>query len=379
MSIFSSFIALKYIICIVLIIKVRDKGVETFFLVLYTMEIEFVLILLTISVIGAANNVTLLRGTMINPNITEQDFRVLASWKANHIRWQLLWGGFPHGQADKGDIPAYEVWLESALTHVDSMLPVCRELGIKILLDLHTPPGGRDQKNQWPLFYGKQFQDAFLSVWEKMANRYKNESQIMGYDLVNEPDDRDLAPGLMNWRDLAIAAVQRIRAIDTQHPIIVEASPVSGPETLPKFEPLPFDNIIYSFHMYEPYQFVFQNVFNNVTPIFYPGIIAGQMWNKEQLRATLQPNVDWQKAHNVQIHVGEFSAIRWAPGNSTCNYLNDVIELFEEYGWNWDYHAFREFQGWNVEIIGDKNNPQPSPVPTDRQLLLMEWFKKNQH
>jgi endoglucanase len=378
MSIFSSFIALKYIICIVLIIKVRDKGVETFFLVLYTMEIEFVLILLTISVIGAANNVTLLRGTMINPNITEQDFRVLASWKANHIRWQLLWGGFPHGQADKGDIPAYEVWLESALTHVDSMLPVCRELGIKILLDLHTPPGGRDQKNQWPLFYGKQFQDAFLSVWEKMANRYKNESQIMGYDLVNEPDDRDLAPGLMNWRDLAIAAVQRIRAIDTQHPIIVEASPVSGPETLPKFEPLPFDNIIYSFHMYEPYQFVFQNVFNNVTPIFYPGIIAGQMWNKEQLRATLQPNVDWQKAHNVQIHIGEFSAIRWAPGNSTCNYLNDVIDLFEENGWNWDYHAFREWQGWDVEMIGDKNNPQPSPVPTDRQLLLMQRFKKNE-
>ena len=36
----------------------------------------------------------------------------------------------------------------------------------------------------------------FSQTWEKMANRYKNETQIMGYDLVNEPDGRDLAPGL---------------------------------------------------------------------------------------------------------------------------------------------------------------------------------------
>ncbi len=316
---------------------------------------------------------------MINPLLGEQDFRVLGSWNANHIRWQLLWGGFPHGPADKGDIPAYEAWLETILEHLDSLLPVFREIGIKVLLDLHTPPGGRDQNDKWPLFYNKQFQDAFLAVWEKMANRYKNETQIMGYDIVNEPDDRDLAPGLMSWRDLAIVAIQRIRAIDSQHTIIFEASPGATAATLRNFEPLPFDNIIYSFHMYDPYQFVYQNVFNNVTPIYYPGIIAGQMWNKDQLRADLQLTVDWQKRHNVSIHIGEFSAIRWAPGNSTCNYLNDVIELFEENGWNWDYHAFREWQGWDVEMIGDKDHPQRSPVPTDRQLLLMKWFKKNEH
>jgi aryl-phospho-beta-D-glucosidase BglC (GH1 family) len=290
-----------------------------------------------------------------------------------------LWGGFPHGPADKGDIPAYEAWLEAILEHLDSLLPVFREIGIKILLDLHTPPGGRDPNDKWPLFYNKTFQDAFLTVWEKMANRYKNETQIMGYDLVNEPDDRDLVPGLMSWRDLAIAAIQRIRAIDTLHPIVIEASPGATTATLPKFEPLPFINIIYSFHMYDPFQFVFQNVFTNVTPIYYPGIIAGKMWNQEQLRIDLQPTLDWQKRHNVSIHVGEFSVIRWAPGNSTCNWLNDVIELFEEYGWNWDYHAFREWQGWDVEMIGDKDHPHRSPVPTDRQLLLMKWFKNNKH
>jgi aryl-phospho-beta-D-glucosidase BglC (GH1 family) len=343
------------------------------------MKTYLLLILLISLIVVGANNVTRLRGTMVNPVLNEQDFRVLASWNVNHIRWPLVWGGFPHGPADNATMPEYEAWLETILEHLDSLLPLFRQFGIKILLDMHTPPGGRDQKNQWPLFYNKTFQDTFLTVWEKMANRYKNETQIMGFDIVNEPNDQDLVPGLMNWRDLAIAAVQRIRVIDSLHPIIVEASPNGAYDTLPNFEPLPFDNLIYSFHMYRPLQFTMQNIFNNVTPIYYPGIIDGQLWNKDQLRALMQPNVDWQKAHNVSIHLGEFSAVRWAPGNSTCNYLNDLIELFEEFGWNWDYHCFREFQGWDVEMIGDKDHPQRSPVPTDRQLLLMKWFKKNEH
>jgi hypothetical protein len=36
--------------------------------------------------------------------------------------------------------------------------------------------------------------------------------------------------------------------------------------------------------------------------------------------------------------------------------MRDAIELFEEAGWDWTYHAFREWQGWisngdNLEVI----------------------------
>ena len=127
----------------------------------YTMKVHLLLIALTIFVGIGANNVTKLRGTMINPLLEAADFRVLASWNANHIRWQLLWGGFPHGPADKGDIPAYEAWLETILGHLDSLLPVFREIGIKVLLDLHTPPGGRDQNDKWPLFYNQNVSKCF--------------------------------------------------------------------------------------------------------------------------------------------------------------------------------------------------------------------------
>jgi hypothetical protein len=43
-----------------------------------------------------------LRGAMISPAVTAEDLRVLGKqWRANHVRWQLVWGGFPHGPADK--------------------------------------------------------------------------------------------------------------------------------------------------------------------------------------------------------------------------------------------------------------------------------------
>jgi endoglucanase len=90
-------------------------------------------------------------------------------WNANHVRWQLMWNGFPHSPADNGDIPAYETWLESALKHLDSILPLCRQLGIHILIDLHTPPGGRNIDKDCNLFKEKRFQDAFLALWEKIA------------------------------------------------------------------------------------------------------------------------------------------------------------------------------------------------------------------
>jgi hypothetical protein len=324
------------------------------------------------------HNLTRLRGAMIGINLKEQDFRDLGSWNANHVRWQLMWNGFPHSPADDGNISAYETWLESALKHLDSMLPVCRQLGIHILIDLHTPPGGRNAEQECNLFKEKRFQDTFISLWENIARRYKNESIIWGYDLVNEPIEGLVPNNVMDWRELAIATVPRIRAIDSQSTIIIEAAPGGAAGALADFEPLPFDKIVYSFHMYEPNTFTYQNVYYDIPPVPYPGIIDGKMWDKNELRTNMKRVLDWQRDYNVHIYVGEFSAIRWAPGNSAYAYLRDVIDIFEENDWDWAYHAFREWPGWSVEHIGDKNNTQLSPIRTDRQQLLMDWFKQNE-
>jgi len=59
------------------------------------------------------------------------------------------------------------------------------------------------------------------------------------------------------------------------------------------------------------------------------------------------------------------------------NRVRDCINLFEEFGWDWSYHAFREWNGWSVEHGPDKEDAGPSQTRTDREKLLHEWYGKN--
>jgi len=324
------------------------------------------------------HDVPRLRGAMISPRMTEADLRVLGGeWKANHVRWQLNWGGFPHGPADKASVEEYRRWLDSALDHLDRLLPVCEELGILVLIDLHTPPGGRNPAKECRMFQEPRFQEAFVEVWEMIARRYRGKKAVWGYDLVNEPVEGVVPEGLMGWHGLATATARKVRRIDPDHAIIIEPCPWGGPQGLDWFEPLDVPGVVYSVHMYRPHRFTHQGIHGNPSGISYPGEVDGKYWDKDALRRVLQPAIDYQRDYGVHIYLGEFSAIRWAPGDSAHDYLRDCIEVFEEQGWDWAYHAFREWDGWSVEHGPDRQDRSPSPTPTKREQLLRSWFGRN--
>lgn len=320
-----------------------------------------------------------LRGAMIGPGVNAEDLRVLGGqWKANHVRWQLIWGGFPHGPADDGDLDAYNRWIDSQLERLDSLLPVCKEVGIHVLIDLHTPPGGRNQAKECNLFKEARFQDCFIAVWKKIATHYRGNEQVWGYDLVNEPVEGIVGEGAMDWHALATKTARAVRAIDPDHAIIVEPAPWGSPSSLEFFEPIDVERVVYSVHMYQPHQFTHQGVYEAPVGISYPGEIDGRHWDKDALRQALKPAIDYQRDYGVHIYIGEFSAIRWAPGTSAHDYLRDVIEIMEENDWDWAYHAFREWDGWSVEHGSDRNDRSRSATATDRQKLLTSWFEKNE-
>ena len=143
---------------------------------------------------------------------------------------------------------------------------------------------------------------------------------------------------------------------------------------------LDVDGVIYSFHMYQPNMFTHQFNTTKEFPkgIEYPGVIRGVKWDKARLRGAMQPAIDFQREFNVHMYVGEFSAIRWAPNESAHRYIRDLIELFETAGWDWSYHAYREWQGWSVEHGTDKSDTAPASTPTKRKKLLLKYFAANQ-
>ena len=321
-----------------------------------------------------------LRGAMISPDITPESLRVLGQeWNANLIRWQLI----RYGPAAKiTTVAEYDAWLEGALRKLDAALPLCEKYGLRVVLDLHSPFGGTPTVSGYVgtdtgLFTNKLAQDKFVADWTRMARRYRDSRVIWGYDLANEPVEEEVAEDCDDWQVLATRAARAVRASDARHAIIVEPTPWGGPEALENLEPIPVAGVVYSVHMYVPHQFTHQGVHSVSTGLTYPGMIAGKSWDKDALRRVLQPVRDWQRDYSAQIYLGEFSAIRWAPEDSAYRYLRDCIELFEEFGWDWSYHAFREWNGWSVEHGPDKADSAPSKTQTSREKLLREFYGTN--
>ncbi len=317
-----------------------------------------------------------LRGVM-SPNVfKEDDFKTLASWNVNLIRWQINRNFGTAGT--ELDLEEYDKWIDSKMVELDNALKAAQIHGIKILIDLHMPPGGRLKDMSHRMYYEKKYQDHFVKVWETFAKRYKGHPAVWGYDLINEPVENTPAAQGMGFLETQIRAAKAVRAIDSQTPIVIESEAFDSPDAFSSLLPIDMPRVIYQVHMYMPGEFTHQGVYNKVTNIRYPGTISGRHWDKEALRKALQPVREFQLAYNVHIYAGEFSAVRWAPGAD--QYLRDCIEIFEEYGWDWSYHAYGEWPGWSVEyedLPADRDKHVKATTDTARKKVLLEYFSKN--
>lgn len=320
-----------------------------------------------------------LRGAMVDVHPKQEDLIVLGQeWGANLIRYQLRWGGFPRGPADTSSISEYEAWLESALTRLEELLPAIQKANLLVCLDLHTPPLGREKNSlNYRLFSEPEAQKCFTETWKKIAARFRDHPAIWSYDLLNEPAVGEPAAGCLGWRELAEVTSRAIRLIDPNRAIVFEPAPWAAAKGLRDLQPLDVPNIIYSIHFYDPLDYTHQGVQGRPMGGAYPGTFQTRLWNEAKIRRELAPALDFQRRHGVHIYVGEFGVIRWAEG--AARYLRDCITIFEEYGWDWSYHAFREWHGWSVEHTDDPAEMARSETPTDREAVIREFFALNRN
>jgi hypothetical protein len=309
-------------------------------------------------------------------DMTEDDFRTLRDWGATLLRYQMVrkWGQ----QGTNRDLAEYGDWLEGRLAHFESViLPMCRQYGLKVVLDLHVTPGGRNGQNEFAMLFEREYADWFVEFWRRTAARFAgNADVIYGYDLCNEPvQNGEALPGCDFW-SLQKRAAEAIREIDPETPVIIETNNWDVPSAFGMLSPLALVNVIYEVHVYNPIQFTHQGVMSHPTGAAYPDAAKG--WDRECLRRVLGPVRAFQERHGAKIYVGEFSAAAWAPGADA--YLRDCIALFAEYGWDWTFHAFREWGAWSVEHEAiEPGRAGPSnfrPVDdTPRKRALLEGFR----
>jgi hypothetical protein len=307
------------------------------------------------------HNPRALRGVMSGGDLTDASFDNLVSWNANLVRLQI---GIE--TKEQKTLDDWFAALDAKLDEVAVVLGRCRIRGIRAVLDLHGGPGCLTTKHASNVIPDDYDPEPIKEAWRRIARRFAGDSAVYGYDILNEP-----AATLETWDRLFLDVTREIRKIDPKTPVITE------------FCHRFFDgeNVIYSPHFYSPHTYTHAGVVSaGGVRWSYPGYIDGVYWDAEQMRIDLEPWIRFSLAHpEARILIGEFSAIVWAKGAD--RYIRDAISVFEEYGWDWTYHAYREWPAWDVEYthVGDYEvgKWQKASGDTLRKQALLDGLSHN--
>lgn len=301
-----------------------------------------------------------------------------------------------------GNLDNYQGLVKADVKKLLQVLDWAHAHQIKVVVVPLSLPGNRwvQQNNRQldlRLWSDKKYWDAAENFWRDLAGVLKDHPAVYAYNLINEPIP-EIRTGLtehgdpqrfVSWyqqhqhsaRDLPTfyaRLIKVIRNVDAYTPIMLDAGWYAQPNAFTYWPALSDDNLLYAFHMYEPYEFTNLKNFKDKKGYRYPGNIpfngADQAWNKQRLNDYLEPMLRWAKQYQIptnRIVAGEFGCYR---RNSGCaEYLGDLIDIFNQKQFHWAFYSFREdeWDGFDYEVgtgelgwkywqaVEEGKNPQP--------------------
>ncbi|MEZ0217897.1 MAG: cellulase family glycosylhydrolase [Rariglobus sp.] len=240
---------------------------------------------------------------------TVADFDYYHAKGLNLIRIPFRWERMQHG---------LNVPLDTAqLGYMDTAIARASARGMKVIIDMHNYAECKVSGVKYRFGSAGLPASAYADVWRRLADHYKNEPAIYGYDIMNEPNG--LAAGV--WVTYAQAAISAIREVDLNHDIIVEGESWAnawGFETKnPNLHTLrdPLDRIIFSAHSY----------WSDAGTDVYKTYDLENGANPQMGVENVKPFVDWLKKYDFKGYVGEYGVPNDDPR------WNVVLENFLDY------------------------------------------------
>lgn len=229
----------------------------------------------------------------------------------------------------------------------------CESRGLGIVLNLHKALGNYcDIEESVTLFDSDELQNRFIALWLELERRFSNKKNVM-FELLNEV--RDIEPSL--WNRLAKRTIDAIREKNSERKIIIGPTAWNNPWTLKHLDVYEDENVIYTFHMYSPFEFTHQRGVLQWPTLYYNRSMSypsddieryreyhKTVWNNENayksleridiecLREEMRDAFEFVNAHPDKIlWCGEFGTIRHADIASRENWMKDVITLLKEH------------------------------------------------
>lgn len=279
--------------------------------------------------------------------IGEADVRQVSEWGFDHIRLPI---DYLVLETDEGEVKpeGYEL--------VSKVISWCEKYNLDIILDLHKAYGydfndaGNDQKNN--LFTSEELKQRFINLWKNIAETYGGHSNV-AFELLNEVVEEK---NTQSWNELIGKTVAAIREITKDTPIIYGGIMWNSASTLKYLEIPKDDNIIFTFHFYEPLAFTHQKAHwvktidqskvmhypetmeyykENSGPIGIQGLSVVEAKSRtmgiEFIQEKFAEAVEAAKNAGVSLYCGEFGVIDKAPIEDTYRWFEDVDKVFRQY------------------------------------------------
>jgi len=282
---------------------------------------------------------------------TEQDFADVKSLGADVIRLPVKMHSMTSGAPDYTLDPLLFRFLDIAVGWAE-------KYGLYIIIDNHSFDPVRGLEDS--------IDRILLPVWTQVARRYRNRSDYVIYEILNEPHGISDA----RWGEVQGMAVDTIRRIDQKHAIIVggtDYNSIGKLSALPRYSD---PNLIYTFHFYDPHIFTHQGAgwgepsLASLSGVPFPydsrriprvpadlrgtwieGALSGyeRIGSAQALNAALDRVVSFSRERGVPVFCGEFGVymIQSPPRDRVTWYefTADALDRRNISRTSWDYYG----------------------------------------
>ncbi len=296
---------------------------------------------------------------------TKKDFQNIKSLGCDVIRLPINLFYMTNGSPDYTIDPLMYEFLDQAVNWAE-------ELQMYLILDNHTTDD-LASKNA-------NLETVLKKVWVQMAEHYKNRSNYILYEILNEPNGTLTTAA---WGKIQQAAITAIRTVDTKHTIVVGGAGFNSYTELAALPVYTDNNLIYTFHFYDPFVFTHQGAswpspsmaslanvpfpYNASTMPSTPSALAGTWvasaltnYKNEGTLAKVKSLIDiaaaFKTSRNVKVYCGEFGVYIPNSPNADRNYWYQEVRKYleaKQIPWTtWDYQGgFGLFTKGSAELF----------------------------
>jgi len=279
---------------------------------------------------------------------TKDDFINIKKLDCDHVRVPI------HFFNMTGQGPDYKID-PLLFMFLDQVIDWAEDLDLYLILDNHS--------FDVDINTNPEILSQLIKVWKQVAQRYKDRSELIFYEILNEPH------GIADttWNRMQQTVVDSIRSIDKKHTIIIGPAGWNSYENLKYMPEYKDSNLIYTFHFYSPFLFTHQGA-SWVTPAMdiagvpFPydqsrmpdlpdelkGTWVEYLYNdypeegtEDWVKSQIDIAVDFSKSRNILLWCGEFGA--YMPNSTTedrARWLELVRTYFEENDISWTMWAY---------------------------------------